>query len=210
MKKTTPLKPWSNYVRLLRNTYPDPRTENSSSSGYCVGGAVSLDLARYLPENLHECFPSADRLERILCVLKPELFDHPRLKQRAQDLIEANDREDFPKAWKILENILNWEPPRATITAQLERHAQPIGDQQPAPALPAEPAVLDGRRKKPWSTPDFMSAWGPWWTTKGYKHGPREPNRREEANARIEFEQRGVRLRWWHQMRQGGETAGPA
>lgn len=93
--------------------YPSPRRVTGehplTDPGYCVGGALCLMLSAPDTQTFAARFPSPSELGFALRHCNPQLTWRQG-RNYANKIIDANDAEDFRKAWKILGRALTYTP----------------------------------------------------------------------------------------------------
>ena len=93
-------------VKELKEKYPNPVTF-VSGDGYCVGGALCLELSNVRNFPVPE-FPSSKYLRDALIIANPNLpFDEAQ--EYANLIIDHNDDGKFKAAWKALERALEYK-----------------------------------------------------------------------------------------------------
>ncbi len=94
----------------IREQFPRPAEATCGFQGdYCVGGALSLFLARKESPPIAELpFPNELELSDTIQKVNPDLTPQEAYSY-AEDIIFFNDKGEFEKAWEILQKALQEE-----------------------------------------------------------------------------------------------------
>lgn len=98
-------------VEAIKQQYPNPATEKTGVSDYCVAGAVAAyynlqdEVSSFISDR--ELFPDKQEAISILKQINPKLqFD--LASDYAQDIIDYNDFGNFETAWNLVHEALTY------------------------------------------------------------------------------------------------------
>lgn len=100
-------------VKKLQKKYPDPQIAISGSyGGYCIGGALCREA------KIDSDYPSFVTVRDAVSKLNPSLNiysmsndDQEKLRRMCEEIITLNDSGAFLSAWRVVAELLEWEPP---------------------------------------------------------------------------------------------------
>lgn len=98
-------------IHLIRQEFPHPqKMRGMAPAGYCVGGAVVMynNVQKPADSCLLARYPMACSLADALQSLNPSL-GATHAYNYAEEIILANDKEEFSKAWSIVAEALEEE-----------------------------------------------------------------------------------------------------
>jgi hypothetical protein len=102
------------HVNDVRSQYPEPVSEDDTSNGYCVGGALCLYMdftSRHIDNNIKGSgqmnFPTEKQLQAALLKANQDLSPE-QASDYAEGIITLNDAERIEDAWGKLSEALNY------------------------------------------------------------------------------------------------------